>query len=328
MHDSLFIQNRDVLHSLINEHSEIGIVIGEPHNTDTIAASLALYLSLYAVGKDVQVVSKAEPIVEFSHLFGIDKIGKEFRGAVKVFTISLPYRDGEIEKVSYKIENDRLNINLFAGEKKVSFSEREIQYVRKGAVPSLIFAIGIPSVDHVHHFLDASIDSRIINIDNHLENSGYGDIVYTGSYFSSVSEIVARIMKDLSLVMDMDTAQNLLDGILYATDNFSSELTSPHAFEAASYLLKHGAKRRPLEKKTTSITHQDILSQSRRLSESRKTIVQDTNSIPKDYILEDTYQDTSAAEGQEISDVDLDQVPKDWFTPKVFRSSSKHKTSS
>ena len=94
MDEQLFLQHRDLLNSLISENPEIGIIIGEPHTFDKVASGLALYLAFKEAGKDVQIVTKKDPIVEFSNLIGIDRIKKEFSGLTKTFTISLPYSEG------------------------------------------------------------------------------------------------------------------------------------------------------------------------------------------------------------------------------------------
>ncbi len=302
MDNSVFSQNRDFLTSLISENQEIGIIIGEPHNLDRIAAGLSLYLVLKQIGKDVQVVSGKDPIIEFSNLVGIDKIRKEFTGMTKNFTISLPYKEGEIEKVSYKIEGNRLNINLFAGENKITFSEKDIDYIRSGANPSLIFIVSIASTDKFSSLVGSNSEVKVVNIDNDQLNSAYGDVVYNSNSFSSVSEIVGKIIQDLGLPVDIDSAQNLLDGILSATENFSSYSTSAYAFEAASFMLKHGAKRHALTGESYGKT--------RNFSE---TITPPVKNNTREYI--DEYE--------EKTEDDSSSVPQDWFAPKIFKGASK-----
>ncbi|OGH10303.1 MAG: hypothetical protein A2857_02555 [Candidatus Levybacteria bacterium RIFCSPHIGHO2_01_FULL_36_15] len=303
MNESVFSQNRDLLSGLIGENSDIGIIVGDPHNLDKVASGLALYLALSEAGKNVQVASKSEPIVEFSNLVGIDRIRKDFSGAVKTFTISLPYAEGEIEKVSYKIENEKLNINLFAGDQNISFSEKDIKYLKKGSLPSLIITIGVSSVEKLTNFFDFSSNVKLVNIDNSPENSGYGDIAFVGAGYSSISEMVTKIIHDLSIPMNIDISQNLLDGITAATENFSSYNTSPYAFEAVSYLLRNGAKRILSGRRQTA--KKDFL---RDLGEQRENL-----SVP---VAQNNNQ-------QPANNESTDEVPEDWFTPKVFRSSSK-----
>lgn len=302
MDNSIFIQNRDFLTNLISQNQEIGIIIGEQHDLDKVAASLALYLVLRQIGKDVQIVSKKDPIVEFSNLVGIDKIRKEFTGMTKNLTISLPYTEGEIEKVSYKIEGNRLNINLFAGENKITFSEKDIEYIRRGENPSVVFAVSVSSADKIYEFTGANPEVKIVNIDNNKLNNAYGDVVYVDSLFSSVSEIAGKIIQELGLPVDIDSSQNLLDGVSSATDNFSSYSTSPYAFEVVSFVLKHGAKRQ-------SLAGEDYAAVKTASNSGIKPVVKTDMESNNDY--------------EEKTGDDFSGVPQDWFAPKIFRGTSK-----
>lgn len=241
MKTSLISSEKDALLSSLSAGT-IGIVIGERQNLDTVASALSLYLSLKASGKGVQIISKRDITVELSSLFGAGKIEKSFSGSTKTLTISVPYREGEIEKVSYNIETDRLNVNLFAEENGISFRESDIQYIRKGSSPETVFVLGTASISELDGLLDGG--AKIINIDNSRQNTLFGDIVLVDSIFSSVSEIVSEVIAELGLILDIDIAQNLLDGITFATRNFTNPQTSAYAFESAGFLLMNGAQRK------------------------------------------------------------------------------------
>jgi len=244
MKTSLISSEKDTLLSSLSAGT-IGIVIGERQNLDTVASALSLYLSLRASGKEVQIISKRNITVELSSLFGAGKIEKSFSGRTKTLTISVPYREGEIEKVSYNIETDRLNVNLFAEENGISFRESDIQYIRKGSSPEVIFMFGVASLSELEGITDISVGAvKIINIDNARQNTLFGDIVLVDSVFSSVSEIVSEVIAELGLILDVDIAQNLLDGITFATRNFTNPQTSAYAFESAGFLLMNGAQRK------------------------------------------------------------------------------------
>lgn len=240
--NSIVRNQKEQLRELLDSVVSVGIIIGENQNIDTVGASLALYLALQAEGKNVQIVSKKEPIVEVSNLVGIDKVGKSFDGDTRILTISVPNLNDEIEKVSYNIEGDRLKVNLFAEERGISFSERDIEYIKKGSAPALIITVGVSNESEITGLVDlASV--KTIHISNNSSTSLGGDIVIVDPAFTSVSEIVSELFMDLSL-NDVDAVQNLMDGITFATRNFSMPSTSPFAFEAAGFLLQNGAKRR------------------------------------------------------------------------------------
>ncbi len=233
------------LAQLLSENPSVGVVASGHQDVDVLAAALSLHLIFQDSGKNSQIVSLKEPTVEHSFLVGIDQIVKSFSGSTKTLTVSFPYKDGDIEKVSYNIEGDRLNVNLFAEEQGISFTDKDIKYIRQGSSPQLIFAIGVSQASEIAQLADAG--AKIVNIDNTASNGMFGDINIVDPGASSLSEIVAKIAQDLALQVEFDVAQNLVDGITAASVNFSSPKTSALAFEMAGFLLQKGAVRKDLK---------------------------------------------------------------------------------
>ncbi|OIP57943.1 MAG: hypothetical protein COX79_05760 [Candidatus Levybacteria bacterium CG_4_10_14_0_2_um_filter_36_16] len=329
----------------------VGIVVGENATIDKMAAGLSLYLSLSAGGKNVQIISKSNPTVEVSNLVGIDRVGKNFEGNTKILTISVPYREGEIEKVSYNIEKDKLNVNLFAEENGISFSERDVEFIGKGSTPSLVIALGIPSAEKLQEVSGPEV--KIVNIDTSLSNTQFGDIVLVDSSFSSFSEIVSEIIKSLGLPMDQDIAQNLLDGITYATNNFTSPSTSAYAFGAAGILLMNGAKRTINAPKINAASfpqptqllgnqnrgqmRQNNQQRTGQMMQNNRNNNQNRGGFQKNDTrrLEEMVQKMKSQEEMQkpkieqspIENVEREassDVPDDWFLPKVFKGAKKN----
>lgn len=344
------------IQALLAESSAVGIFIGENQTLDKVASGLAFYLALKESGRSVQIISKKTPIVEFSNLVGIDQIGHDFSGVTRMLTISVPYRNEEIEKVSYNIEGDRLNVNLFAEEKGISFTEQDVEYIKKGSSPSVVITIGTDSLSQVG--LDASV--KIINIDNSSLNSMFGDVPLVDLASSSISELITRIIEELNLPLDLDTAQNLLDGITASTQNFTSPKTSANAFTAAGLLIAKGARRTEIRENRPNI-HQNLSQlvrnpnqnqnqQARRdrrdrgrgqVQRGNYTPIPQQNRpqpftediAPMQQPAQESYtrltQTTGPIPAPVINDdqtpvtnfIDTpESVPNDWFVPKVFKS--------
>ena len=242
MDQSFLVQELNSVRKLFDENT-IGIVIGDRLNLDTAGAALALFLSLREAGKKVQIISKKEPYVEISNLVGIDRVKKSFSGESNRVVVSLPYNRGEIGKVSYKEEQDRINFYLTAVEgKSISpYETQDINLIWEGASPNVIVVFGMQDAMQVSEFVDSKTTVKVVNIDTGGES--FGDVVLVNPNLSSSSEIVTKVMKELRLPINIDIAQNLLDGILYATRNFSKQNTSPLAFESAGVLMQVGAVR-------------------------------------------------------------------------------------
>lgn len=315
MGSPLIVNQKDHLHELLDSAPSVGIVIGDNQNIDTVAASLGLYLVLQAQEKNIQVVSRKEPIVEFSNLVGIDRISQSFQGSTKALTISVPYREGEIEKVSYNIEDDRLNVNLFAQGNGITFNEREIEYIRKGSAPSLVILFGVSNESELNGLVDLKT-VKTIAIDNNPLNSVLSDISIIDLSFSSVSEIVAGIIMELALPYDIDAFQNLMDGIIFATRNFTRQDSSPFVFEAAGFLLQNGAKRE-------SRSHTNRGRNDNRFPNPRGPVSQKAQvSTPQPgEPVQDQAKKLEEVEAVESSATG--EIPDDWFLPKVFKGSKK-----
>ncbi len=353
MSNSFITHQRDQIQELLGSTSDIGIVIGENHNLDMVASGLALYLLLTSSGKNVQIVSKKEPIVEFSNLFGIDRITKSFEGNTKTLTISVPYKEGEIEKVSYNIDQDRLNVNLFAEEGGISFSEHDVEYIRKGSSPSLIITIGVSSEDELSGIVDLKAVKTIL-LDKNPMNTLVGDVSVIDPTFSSFAEIVTNIAIEADLGTDIDAFQNLMDGVTYATRNFTAQNTSAYAFESAGYLLQNGARRKDKSerqnvKRDTFPKEEHFLDQKPQQNNRPKQAENANNEINRQGNNEVIFQEESIQEDSQFNnepveissqepateDMELgqndpkkeasmqEQIPDDWFLPKVFKGSKK-----
>lgn len=335
-------QNKQNLQSLLTPGASVGIIASEKQNIDVLSAALSFHFILQDSGYSSQVISKKEPIVEHSFLVGIDQLKKSFGGVTKSLVVSFPYVDGEIEKVSYNIEGDRLNVNLFGTDQGIRFEEKDVKYIRQGSSPQIVITIGVQNVSEIEGLIDAG-NTKIINIDNHVANTLFGDIVLVDAQYSSLSEVVARLSMELGLQLEFDVAQNLLDGITFATTNFSSPKTSPLAFEMAGVLMQKGAVRKDMkggrtQSQDTSLSmlnkpqplasfakpfvppvqHEPISRGSQQLPNLEDQQVPLSQSMDVNNVSEDTQlQDLSNGIAPIPSE---DEAPSDWFMPKVFKS--------
>jgi hypothetical protein len=234
----------------LSQNNQLGIVVGKNPTVDDMAGALALYLSLKAANKQVTIAAVSQPIVELASLVGIDEVKPSLGGASGGdLVVSFPYQEGEIEKVSYTIDNGFLNIVVKAGDNGLTFAESDVRFTRGGGgVPTLLIAVGTAHLTALGELInpEALKDTTIVNIDNKAENQGFGDIVMVAPQYSSVSEQVANIILSNGLPLDVDGAQNLMNGISFATNNFQSPQTSFYAFEIVAELMRRGAVRLPV----------------------------------------------------------------------------------
>ena len=309
------------LKDALAKSKSIGIAVGHNPSVDEMGAALSLYLLLKAANKAVSIASPSDPIVEISSLVGIDKVQKRFGGTAGDLVVSFPYKEGEIEKVSYTLENDLLNIIVKASEQGLSFDDKDVRYTRGSGDIDLLIVVGTSDLAGIGDVIDSQKLSNmsIINIDNDPNNVGFGDIVVVSPQASSVSEHIADIALILGFSIGQDAAQNMLSGIIYATNNFQDPKTSSLAFEIASILIKSGAQRLPGRSTATqnpfsvpSATQQPFMMQQQTEVQQPQPVKQpmQPNVMPEN------------ADRVEQPEEQNEKPPLDWLTPKVYKGSS------
>src|SRR5476651_778757 len=137
--DNVTIQK---LKDAIAKSNSIGIAVGGNPTLDEMGAALSLYLLLKNANKRVSIASQADPIVEISSLVGIDKVQRNFGGDAGDLVVSFPYKEGEIEKVSYTLENNFLNIIVKSSEQGLTFREEDVKYTRGSGSIDLLIVVG------------------------------------------------------------------------------------------------------------------------------------------------------------------------------------------
>jgi len=316
MENSSFKQIREALEKC----KSIGVLTPKDPTLDTMAAALGLYLSLLGTGKEVLIATPSDPLVEVSSLVGIDKVKTSLEGGKGDLVVSFPYQEGTIEKVSYTLENDFLNIIIKAGEAGLSFNEQDIQYSKGQIAPELLFIVGAEKISDLGKLFNPAElkGTTVVNVNNKASEHSFGDIHVVSARFSSVSEAVGNIILSLGLKIDADIAQNLMAGISQATDNFQNQITSPLAFELAGVLLRNGAVRNAQAKKTAR-SQADI---TKELQDFFALKPNQNEQKPQTTIPYPKLQKVEREKLREDEGDENNNPPEDWLAPKIYKGST------
>jgi hypothetical protein len=330
----------------IGKYKSIAIAAPIDPTVDEMGAALGLYLSLEDLGKTLSIATPNTPLVEVSSLVGIDEVQTDFGSATGDLVVSFPYREGEIEKVSYTRDENFLNIVVKAGEKGLNFSEKDVKFTRGAAGIELLFVVGAARIADLGQLFNpqALKDTIVVNLDNKSDNQGYGDIVITSTKFSSVSEIITNVILSAGLKMDLDIAQNLMLGIATATNNFQDAQTSSLAFEMAGILMRNGALRptssvpqrrkltedfAPVEEQPFSETGFDYPQMTKASGEWERDLKPDARPqftpqpAPVQPKLQPIQQPVQTpVQAQPKPQVQNDNPPEDWLEPKIYKGST------
>lgn len=306
---------------VLDKNEVIGIAVSKNPNLDEMGAALSLYLSLKADGKQVSIASPTEPLVENSSLVGIDKVKTNFSSDKGDLVVSFPYKDGDIEKVSYTIEDGNLNIIVKGGAFGLSFSEKDVRYKRGGTTPELLFIVGTARISDLGNLFNPESlkNTTVVNIDNKQDNQGFGDVVYVSQSASSVSEQVANVLTTLGFPMDTDIAQNLISGISFATDNFAHPKTTALAFEITALLLRKGAVRQRQARSPFPSAKPQVMSwQQKGFRPKAPSPFFRGGSFPT----KSTPLPQPLVERKDNQKEESEETPSDWLTPKVYKGST------
>lgn len=83
---------------------------------------------------------------------------------------------------------------------------------------------------------------RLLNIDHHSTNTGYGEYNYLDFRAAAVGELAYRLLRALNLPLDPETATCLYTSIVADTGGFRYDSTSPETHRIAAELVEAGAR--------------------------------------------------------------------------------------
>jgi len=120
------------------------------------------------------------------------------------------------------------------GADKIITTEDEIDIL-----PEITFALDCADLNRANIKKEANINF-IINIDHHISNTSFGDINIIDSKSSATGEVLYNLFKDLSIKIDMATAEALYTAILTDTGSFRFTNTTSYSHIVVSNLIKKG----------------------------------------------------------------------------------------
>ena len=231
------------LQEILTSANQIVILISPTGDKDTVAAGLALYLSIKSLSKNETIAYPKQPTVGWGNLVGVNKITQKLGN--KNFVISLDYLEGSIEKVSYNIEGNKFNLVVEPRRDAPLFDEKKVKYSYSGFNADAIFVLGAKTLEDLGSFYEDNkpqFEQKPIIAINNLLGSEIGKINFVRPG-PSISEIVTHLITQAQMPMDTDIATNLWTGLIFASKNFIHPQTNADSFEAAAIILKMGARR-------------------------------------------------------------------------------------
>lgn len=229
---------------LIKDAKEIVIFGGKNSKGDVFACVSVLTDFLKNIGKKSRgvILNNDFKIPDFFSKEGVAYSLAE----IMPYVLTIDKKNLEISEIAFNESEQKYFLELYLRRGSLSNLSQDIEISQKDFRPDLIITVGVTDradiIEINPEHSQVFFDTPIINIDNRVENTKYGQVNLVYLTRSSKSEIVFELLKtidELSLTPAQTTS--LLGGIILETKNLTSTKTNPATFESVARLIERGA---------------------------------------------------------------------------------------
>jgi nanoRNase/pAp phosphatase (c-di-AMP/oligoRNAs hydrolase) len=241
--------NHQPIKDAVSKANAIYVLFPVTQNPDIIASALALYHSLKASQKHVFIATPGEIDADDTKLPGSDAITDKIGNRNLVISLKVNSRDS-IDKVSYNLDESGQTFNLIIQPKKgqAPIDSSDVSYSYAGAQADLVFIVGANRLEDLGYFYEDEkklFDSATTVALNRSVFTKFAQHHINDQQASSLTEITAKLIENLELQLDVDSATTLLSGINQTTNYLQHQSVTADTFDLVAKLIRAGAKRPP-----------------------------------------------------------------------------------
>ncbi|MDO8503682.1 MAG: hypothetical protein Q7S60_03250 [bacterium] len=230
---------------IVSESRSVLILIPANPDLDSVAAALALSLSLKSGGKEISVACPTPMIVEFNRLVGVNRVTDKLGS--RNLAISLEnYKADSIEKVSYDIEGEKFTLVLVPKAGSPAPQREQVKIDFAGVSADIVIVVKAENKESLGMFASNGEiwdpARKIVLLGNFPAQGFQGALEMINPQATCVSEVAFRVIESAGLPIDEDTATNLFLGLHAGTNHFQSQNVVSSTFEVASRLVSLGAR--------------------------------------------------------------------------------------
>lgn len=225
----------------IKDATNILVTVNRNPSVDQLAAALALTLMINKLDKHATAVFSGE----IPHAIEFLEPGKTFENTVSSLRDFIIALDKEkADRLRYKVEDGL--VRIFITPYRTTITQDDLQFTQGDFNVELIIGLGVDKKED----LDAAVeahgrilhDATVVTINDHNGKNSLGEIDWSDSSASSLSEMLMSLSESLKGgILDEQIANALLTGIVAATNRFSNDHTSPKVMTMAAQLMAAGA---------------------------------------------------------------------------------------
>ena len=275
--------------------------------------------------------------MKFEH-HDVQKIGKLIESAKRILII--PHKNPDGDAIGSALGLYQVFLNMEKGVEVACYDEPPASF---NFLPNIEkVRIGLPELTHDAIFIldsgathltgfneshprlfDKSLP--VVNIDHHPTNENYGQLNLVVPTAASASAIIYRMVFELDLPLDRNTATCLLTGIYTDTGSFMHSNTDSETLQIAARLLSRGANLRSISKELFNTTKISTLQLWGRVL---KNTYQTDDGVTITAITEKDFEDTGADYSEMTGVVDyVNSVPDSAYSVILSERAGKVKGS-
>ena len=220
--------------NLLAHAKHVFIVLSSDASKDAYAAALSLLFILEAQGKQVTIAAPRLPNVEYSDLFGIDRVTDATPKAQPEIVVDNAV--GNIERVSWEVKEQKLYLFLHLHPNASSIDPQTVHV--NVAAPRIDAVVAVGSGEKsAYPLLTDDVSSPTVVFAGGLHAS-FGDVHMIDPTQPCIAGNMAAFLLDAAYTLPSDAAANLLTGLRVGTDHFQAPGTSAETFELAAKLAR------------------------------------------------------------------------------------------
>lgn len=250
---------------LIRKANRLLLIARPSSDGDALGSLLGFGLVLEKLGKEVLLASP-DPIPDsLRFLPQVDRVQREFAGT-RDLKLSIDTKQYPIEKLSYRKEQGGSMLDILITPKTGTILPEAVAITQSGFRFDLVVILDTPDLEQLGSIYDQHtqlfFETPIVNIDHHASNDYFGKVNWVDLTATSTAEILVSLTESLaaapsgeargqalaqnSPLWDPDITTALLTGLIWDTQSFQSESTTPKSLTVAAQLIALGARQQEI----------------------------------------------------------------------------------
>ena len=220
------------------------ILVNPEYKADSLLAVLSLS-QLFEESHELEVLTFGNTPGSFSQKLSLKNVKFVEKLPEQKFLLQFKKQPNKIKSIQWNQSED--NVNLYVTMDDGVFNEKDFDFHYLGGVYEKIFLIDIASFGELKNF----------KIDEYKYLFEKTEVVALGKEFKEplskltvvynpenpgVSEDLYDYIEKENLTLSPKTANSILAGIHFATNNFQEQIKNPKTFQTAAKLMEKGAK--------------------------------------------------------------------------------------